>query len=477
MVLSATTNSVSLDFLATATSGTLSVTATNMCGVSVPRTLAITVNPLAAQPGAFTVSSAIVCRSQNNVIYTVPNDPTVTYTWSYDGTGATIAGSGNSVSVNFSGTATSGNISVTATNGCGTSAARTLAITVNTVPNRPAAFTAFQTPVCQGTSGVVYTVPAVAGATSYLWTYVTGSGVTFNGTSNSVTADFSAIATSGTISVVAQNSCGNSIARTQGVIVNTLPTASSPSSTPTICVGTALTNITHTTTGATGIGAATGLPAGVNAAWASNTITISGTPTATGTFNYTITLTGGCGAGTANGTITVTTGNTITLSSAAGTDNQTSCINAPITNITYTTTVATGATFSGLPAGVTGSWASNVVTISGTPTASGPFNYTVTLTGGCGAGSANGTINVTAANTITLSSAAGTNSQTVCINAPITNITYATTGATGATFSGLPAGVTGGFAANTVTISGTPTASGPFSYTVYSDRWVRCRLC
>ena len=119
-------------------------------------------------------------------------------------------------------------------------------------------------------------------------------------------------------------------------------------------------------------------------------MTISGTPTASGPFNYTITLTGGCGAGTANGTITVTTGNTITLSSAAGTDNQTSCINAPITNITYTTTVATGATFSGLPAGVTGSWASNVVTISGTPTASGPFNYTVTLTGGCGAGSANG---------------------------------------------------------------------------------------
>ncbi len=43
---------------------------------------------------------------------------------------------------------------------------------------------------------------------------------------------------------------------------------------------------------------------------------------------------------------------------------------------------ATGATFSGLPAGVTGTWASNVVTISGTPTASGTFNYTVTLTGG-----------------------------------------------------------------------------------------------
>jgi uncharacterized protein (TIGR02145 family) len=68
-----------------------------------------------------------------------------------------------------------------------------------------------------------------------------------------------------------------------------------------------MTNITHTTTSATGIGTATGLPAGVTAAWASNTITISGTPTATGTFNYTIPLTGtGCIGVNASGTITVT---------------------------------------------------------------------------------------------------------------------------------------------------------------------------
>ncbi|MFY7887246.1 MAG: LruC domain-containing protein, partial [Dolichospermum sp.] len=60
------------------------------------------------------------------------------------------------------------------------------------------------------------------------------------------------------------------------------------------------------TTGATGIGTATGLPAGVTAALASNTITIRGTPTAVGTFNYTIPLTGGCGTVNATGTITVT---------------------------------------------------------------------------------------------------------------------------------------------------------------------------
>jgi hypothetical protein len=45
-------------------------------------------------------------------------------------------------------------------------------------------------------------------------------------------------------------------------------TASAASTTPTLCISTVLTDITHATTGATGIGTATGLPAGVTAAFA-----------------------------------------------------------------------------------------------------------------------------------------------------------------------------------------------------------------
>jgi hypothetical protein len=77
------------------------------------------------------------------------------------------------------------------------------------------------------------------------------------------------------------------------------------SSTPTLCINTALTNITHTTSGATGIGVATNLPAGVTATWAANLITISGTPTVAGIFNYSIPLTGGCSPVNATGIITV----------------------------------------------------------------------------------------------------------------------------------------------------------------------------
>ena len=58
----------------------------------------------------------------------------------------------------------------------------------------------------------------------------------------------------------------------------------------------------------------------------------------------------------------------------------------PCLTITYATTGATGATITGLPSGVTGSWAGDVVTISGTPdtTVGSPFTYTIDLTGGCG---------------------------------------------------------------------------------------------
>jgi hypothetical protein len=85
----------------------------------------------------------------------------------------------------------------------------------------------------------------------------------------------------------------------------TLNAVSAASSTPTLCQGTAMTSITHNTQGATGIGAVTGLPSGITAAWSSNVITISGTPAASGVFSYSIPLTGGLGSVNATGTITV----------------------------------------------------------------------------------------------------------------------------------------------------------------------------
>jgi hypothetical protein len=236
------------------------------------------------------------------------------------------------------------------------------------------------------------------------------------------------------------------------------------------CINNPIIPITYAL-GGSGTGATVvGLPAGVTGSFAGGVLTISGSPTVGGVFNYTITTTGPCATPTATGRISVTAVATITLTSGPGTDNQTVCINTPITNIIYLVGGSgTGATFTGLPAGVTGSFAGGVVTISGTPTVLGTYNYTVNTTGPCGTPSASGTITVNDNSTLTLSSGPGSNVQTVCINTPIANITYAVGGgATGAsiTAGSLPAGVSGSFAGGVFTISGTPTVSGTFNFTV-----------
>ncbi|MGC4103317.1 PKD domain-containing protein [Ferruginibacter sp.] len=236
----------------------------------------------------------------------------------------------------------------------------------------------------------------------------------------------------------------------------------------TVCINNAITNITYAVGGTGTGGAVTGLPAGVTGTYAGGVITITGTPTVAGTFNYTVSTTGPCAKPSLGGTLTVNADATIALTSAAGSNNQTICINNGITTITYSVGGGgTGATVTGLPAGVTGTYSGGVVTILGSPTVTGTFNYTVTTTGPCIKPTATGSITITGDATLTLTSAAGTNAQTVCINNAITNITYAVGGTgTGGAVTGLPAGVTGTYAGGIITITGTPTVSGTFPYTV-----------
>jgi subtilisin family serine protease len=85
---------------------------------------------------------------------------------------------------------------------------------------------------------------------------------------------------------------------------------------------------------------------------------------------------------------------TLALFSAAATNNQTLCSAASITPITYTTTGVTGASFSGLPTGITSNWSSGVATISGTSTQTGTFNYAVKIAASCDTATATGTITI-----------------------------------------------------------------------------------
>ena len=372
--------------------------------------------------------------------------------------------------INISGTpSVAGNytFTVTLTGGCGVTTTTGL-ITVlpkNTIALSSVAGTNAQTK-CVNTpiTNITYKTASATGATfTGLPTGVTGKWennvVTISGTPTVARLFTYTVTLTGGCAVVTATGTINSTLNTivlSSVVGTDLQTK---------CINTAITPITYTTSIASGA-TVTGLPTGVKGVWASNKLTISGTPTVAGTFDYTVTLTGGCSVVTKTGKLIVNPINTVALSSAVGSNLQTVCANTSIATITYKTTGATGATFTGLPIGVTGVWANNTVSITGTPTKAGIYAYTVMLNGGCSAISVKGSITVNALNTIALSSVVGTNLQKVCVNSSITPIGYKTTGATNVTFTGLPTGVKGTYSAGVVTISGIPTLVGTYNYQV-----------
>jgi gliding motility-associated-like protein len=130
----------------------------------------------------------------------------------------------------------------------------------------------------------------------------------------------------------------------------------------------------------------------------------------------------------------------VTLSSAAGTNNQIRCNNSAISPITYVIGgSATGAVVTGLPPGVTGSFLGGVFTISGTPTITGTFNYTVTTTGSC-------TTNVSAAGTIT--STAALTTTITCGTSSASSVQMNWTTVTGATSYNVSYTINGGAVVN-----------------------------
>jgi hypothetical protein len=139
---------------------------------------------------------------------------------------------------------------------------------------------------------------------------------------------------------------------------------------------------------------------------------VSFNPALTTSGNYTISYGGSaedmCGnvAAPDSWNFTISSGASLTLSSAASTLNQTICTGIAITNITWNSVGGVNATFTGLPTGVSGNFNSGtgVITISGTPTVTGTFNFTLALTGSCGSSTANGSITISNNITPTFSS-------------------------------------------------------------------------
>jgi len=115
-----------------------------------------------------------------------------------------------------------GNILTTANGGC-------------QFPGQPNTI-AGTTTVCQGQNAVTYTVPAITNVTSYIWTIP--SGATGTSTTNSITINYGTSAVSGNIMVKGHNTCGDGVASTLQITVNSLPLAADTiSGTAAICQG------------------------------------------------------------------------------------------------------------------------------------------------------------------------------------------------------------------------------------------------
>lgn len=89
-------------------------------------------------------------------------------------------------------------------------------------PTPLSGFTAFTSTVCSGQSGVLFSVPPQVSNT-YTWSF-SGAGATISGITHSVSLGFSSTATTGTLSVFAQNSCSVTPTLTIQITVHSTPT-------------------------------------------------------------------------------------------------------------------------------------------------------------------------------------------------------------------------------------------------------------
>ena len=274
--ITGTTANVTISFAANATPGNLTVQGSSFCGtgtVSADYPIAVSLLPDGA--GIIAGSSGF-CAGTTGVAYSVPliNGAT-SYTWSYTGTGATITGTTNSVTVDFALGATSGNITVSGTNACGNGVSASYPVTLYSVP--VAAFTASATSIAAGSSVNFFDQSTGGALTNWAWSFPGGV------PSSSTAQNPSAInyLNPGTYAVTlnATNSCGNNTLTVNGYItVNHISSSNPNNYTFTVPVG--VTSITVEAWGGGGAGGSgsagnNAVGGGGGGAYATNVISVT----------------------------------------------------------------------------------------------------------------------------------------------------------------------------------------------------------
>lgn len=212
-------NVVSVQVTAGYLGGTISVTASNVCGTSAARSKSLTQN-LPATPSAISGQKDGLCNTTGNV-YSIPSVVAATsYTWTTSGATITGGNGTTSITADVAALTGTGTITVQAVNGCGSSLVRSL--TIAGAPARPGVISG-STAVCSGATEP-YSVATVAGAASYNWS-VTANGTiaTGQGTKN-ITTTWGAAAAGQASNVTTSNACGTSLTRSlSGITISNCP--------------------------------------------------------------------------------------------------------------------------------------------------------------------------------------------------------------------------------------------------------------
>jgi hypothetical protein len=207
----ATTNVVTVNWVASG-SQSISVNYTNSNGCAAPSPVSYSVNVTNVPGPAGPISgTSSVCEGGNNYVYTVASIfNTHSYVWTLPAGATIVAGQySNSITVDFALGASSGNITVYGNNMCGNgTASPPFPVTVILLPDSAGTIIGPNS-LCQGATGIVYSVTAIMNATGYVWTFPAGATIVSGANTNNVTVDFSMSAVSGNITVYGTNSCGN----------------------------------------------------------------------------------------------------------------------------------------------------------------------------------------------------------------------------------------------------------------------------
>ncbi|MCX6244577.1 MAG: T9SS type A sorting domain-containing protein [Bacteroidetes bacterium] len=196
--------------------GSISVIAGNFCGNSNPSVLPVNVTTQPAAPATIFGPSA-VCNAAT-VVFSVDSVPGATsYFWTVPPEAQILSGQ-NSDSISVQWGPNPGTISVISVNPCGQSTPKTRVIGIETLPG-PAGMITGKDTVCSNNETYSYSVPLIAGATSYAWSVPAGTTITSGAGTSTIIISVGPSAISSDISVQGKNTCGGGTASVKPIIV------------------------------------------------------------------------------------------------------------------------------------------------------------------------------------------------------------------------------------------------------------------